>query len=195
MREEAKRVSIRELQSDLKEMGSPRFRQKYTRPALVGIGRIAEAEEEENFAGRTMQVLVSDLLAEMQQRGAPPSSLDAEQSSVTDLVFIIPFQTLPVRVGRKAGINNIVIPDYSLSATHCELRWLSHDSLAITDVGASNPIVVNDRRLNAKEVVPLRGAERIVLGRMIFRFYRTDQLLLLATGTPSDTIAPSPNSR
>lgn len=190
MKEEARRSSIQKLQSDLRELGPVRFRQLYTRPALVGIGRVAEAEEEENFAGRTMQVHLTDLIAEMKQRGAPPSTLDAEQSSVTDLVFLIPFQSAPVRVGRKAGINAIVIPDYSLSATHCELRWLTHDSFAIADVGASNPIVVNDRRLNAKEMVPLRGTERIVLGRLIFRFYRPDQLLVLAAGTPTDTSAP-----
>jgi hypothetical protein len=195
VREEAKRSSIRELQSDLKDLGPVRFRQKYTRPALVGIGRVAEAEEEENFAGRTMQVQVTSLIAEMQQRGALPSTLDAEQSSVTDLVFTIPFQPLPVRVGRKAGINNIVITDYSLSATHCELRWLSHESLAISDVGSSNPIVVNDRRLKSKEVIPLKGAERIVLGRLIFRFYRADQLALLASGTPSDTVMPPSTKR
>lgn len=159
---------------------------------MVGIGRVAEAEEEENFAGRTMQVQLSDLMAQMQQRGAAPSALEAETSSVTDLVFIIPFQTLPVRIGRKAGLNHIVIPDYSLSATHCELRWLTHESVAICDVGQSNPIVVNDRKLKAKEHVPLKGSERIVLGRLIFRFYQGSQLHLLATGSPADTIAPPP---
>jgi len=188
--EEAKRTNIRDLEKDLRELGPVRFRQKYTRPAIVGIGRVADADEEENFAGRTMQVHLTDLIANMQERGAPPSTLEAEVSSVTDLLYIIPFQTLPVRMGRKAGINHIVVPDYSLSATHCELRWLSHDSLAIADVGASNPIVVNDRKLKPKELVALKGSERVVLGRLIFRYYRPDQLNLLATGTPADTIAP-----
>lgn len=190
MAEEARRTNIRDLEKDLRELGPVRFRQKYTRPAIVGIGRVAEAEEEENFAGRTMQVHLSDLMAQMEERGAPPSSLEVETSSVTDLLYLIPFQTLSVRVGRKAGINHIVVPDYSLSATHCELRWLTHDSLAIADVGASNPIVVNDRKLKPKELVALKGNERIVLGRLIFRYYRADKLDLLATGTPADTIAP-----
>ncbi|MBM4360393.1 MAG: FHA domain-containing protein [Deltaproteobacteria bacterium] len=192
MAEEAKRLSIKQVEAEFKELGPIRFRQKFTRPVLIGIGRVAEAEEEENFAGRTMQVHLQDLVATMQDRGAPPSTMEAEQSSVSDLIFIIPYQTLPVRVGRKAGINAIVIPDYSLSATHCELKWLTHDTVALVDVGSSNPIMLGDRRLKPKENVPLRGGERIVLGRLIFRYFRPDQLREVAAGTPPDTIPLPP---
>ena len=199
MAEDAKRYTISQLRSELRDLGPIRFRQMFTRPALVGVGRVAEAQEEENFAGRTMQVHVSDLLAEAQKRDASEkpsktSSLEAEQSSVTDLAFLIPYQAQGVRVGRKAGLNHIVIPDYSLSATHCELKWLTHDRLALADVGSSNPIVVGERRLKPKEQVALRGGERIVLGRMIFRFFRPDQVGEVAAGTAPDSI-PEPPQR
>jgi hypothetical protein len=191
---EAKRFSIKQLEAEFRALGAARFRQMFTRPVLVGIGRVAEAEEEENFAGRTMQVHLSDLVASMKDRGAAPSVMEAEQSSVTDLVFMIPYQTLPVRVGRKAGINTVVIPDYSLSATHCELKWLTHDMMALVDVGSSNPILLGDRRLKPKEQVPLRGGERIVLGRLIFRYFRPDQLAEVAAGATPDSI-PLPTAR
>lgn len=189
MAESGSRTTIAQLGKDLTELGRIRFAQKYARPALVGVGRVAAAEEEENFAGRTMQVHIGQLASAKKRRGEASSAhVEATLSSVSDLLFIVPFLSRPIRVGRKAGINEIVIPDYSLSATHCELRWLTHESVAIGDVQSSNPIVVDGRPLEPKEVLPLKGAERIVLGRLIFRYFLPEQLVLLASGMPADSV-------
>jgi len=112
---------------------------------------------------------------------APPdSSRGSEEGSVTGMVFTIPFRTTPIRVGRVATNNDIVIADYSISSMHCELRWTSHDRLVIADIGARNQVWVNKVLLGPRQMMRLKGGESIVLGRLVFRFAQPERLLQIA---------------
>lgn len=77
--------------------------------------------------------------------------------SKTDLLF----QQFPVRIGRNK-LNELVLNHPYVSQWHAMIR-LAGRELILVQVGSSNSVLVNDRRLTTSEEVELSGEELIII--------------------------------
>ncbi len=168
------------------------------RPALLGVGRVTNVEEEEDFEGRTMGVTFEEFAAvasgdaSAAGSGAPArAAFETTPGSNTDVVWFIPWKSGPVSLGRTRD-NDIVIPEYSVSAEHCRFRWKGHATLLVEDSDASNQVWVDGARLPADAPRRLVGGEELVLGRFMFRFLYADDLGRLLSGKQA---APAADGR
>jgi type VI secretion system protein ImpI len=70
------------------------------------------------------------------------------------------FGHFPVRIGRVSDQNDLVLNHQYISGRHAEIR-LVDQNLTIVQVGRSNSVLVDDRRLAPNEEVRLTGSEII----------------------------------
>jgi len=176
--------ALREAYSEAEEAAG----EELVRPALLGIGRVANVEEEQSFEGRTMGVGVEELAAVVVGRagdGMAPvragAVFETTRGSNTDIVWLIPWESRPVTLGRNRD-NDVVVPEYSISGEHCRFRWKGRAGLRIEDSEASNGVWVDGVRLPVGEPRLLEGGEQIVLGRFAFCFLYADDVRRLLRG-------------
>lgn len=163
---------------------------------LVGIGQLSQALSSEYnedtispFGGDTLSVDYGPLAALDEGR-----KLEVESATVTDVVFAVPFASRAITVGR-ASRRDVVIPEYSISAEHCDLIYHGQYDARLVNARHSNGtwVVCDERAAAVDDIdgVRLRGGERIVLGRFVFRFLYCEQLLdLLAEHAPVPDAEP-----
>ena len=158
------------------------------RPALLGVGRVTNIEEEASFEGRTMGVTFEEFAAVAVEDGqdvAPAvrtaAVFETTRGANTDVVWFVPWQTEPISLGRNRE-NDIVVPEYSISGEHCRFRWKGHSALLIEDREASNKVWVDGMRLPVDTPRQLAGGEQLVLGRFMFCFLYADLLRRLLLG-------------
>jgi pilus assembly protein CpaF len=69
-------------------------------------------------------------------------------------------QPLPFRIGKKAGLNALVLDHIGVSREHCVISK-EKDGFAVTDPGSRNGTYLNGRRLAGRETLHDRDAIRI----------------------------------
>ncbi|MCC6752216.1 MAG: FHA domain-containing protein [Deltaproteobacteria bacterium] len=173
------RATVDELVVEYRRLSKDERRAKSYLPALVGIGKVANLVEEEDFEGRTRSVDlfggevtpegVDQAAADAHTTGTTSEDFRAEPCNITDGVWFIPRSDQPVHLGRTRD-NAIVIPEYSVSRHHCCFRWLTATQLAIEESEAYNELWVDRRMLEDGKRHVLRGGESVALGKYLFRF-------------------------
>lgn len=93
------------------------------------------------------------------------------------------FGQFPVRIGRVADQNDLVLNHQYISQHHAEIH-LVDDRLSIVQVGRSNSVLVDDRQLAPDEEVRLTGSE--IIRAVPFR------LTLKLVSLPEDQLPPKP---
>ena len=149
----------------------------------MGVGKVKDVSEEEEFEGRTMMVSVgsSGDYPSLYGEQETSESIETEKGALTDICWLIPASGRPMSLGRNQSAD-ISIPEYSVSADHGVLAWKRSKGLTIVDNAASNGIWIeseNLRKLEPSEVYIFEGDERIMLGRFVFRFLYFESLVLL----------------
>ena len=77
---------------------------------------------------------------------------------------------LPVVVGRSDAEDvKLRIPADSVSRRHCEFFLDEAGSVCLRDLGSTNGTTVNDKKLDATAVVPIRSGSVVKLGTVGFR--------------------------
>jgi hypothetical protein len=72
----------------------------------------------------------------------------------------------PQRVGREAT-NDVVVPDINVSRVHAEIRMEDNGTWVISDLGSTNGLYVNGRRVKSQ---PLKDADMVVMGTTKLEF-------------------------
>ncbi len=78
-------------------------------------------------------------------------------------------ETKNVRLGRSSE-NDIIIPEYSISQTHCEFSRTSEGEHRLLDLGAHNGTLINGVKLQPHALTPLESEDEVVIGRYLFEF-------------------------
>lgn len=76
----------------------------------------------------------------------------------------------PQQIGRES-VNEIVVPDINISRVHAEIRREPNGIWVITDLGSTNGIYINGRKVSE---APLRDADMITLGTTTLEFQQLD---------------------
>src|SRR5262245_19761349 len=150
---------IRELRRD----GDETFRANYGTPVLIVTEAAGEAHNEE---GAETSVL------------AEKSGWRIQQVSLINRVYRVgrgpsAFERVgPILLGRTA-VNDIAIPDDSVSKTHCQFE-VTDDGTTLKDRGSTNGTLVGGARLGADEAAVLKGGEKVSTGNFTFLFLTAD---------------------
>lgn len=86
----------------------------------------------------------------------------------TDGAYSLDISSGVNRIGRRAGDNEIVIPDPYCSGRHADLL-AENGSFTLTDIGSTNGTMVNGVKLNAGAPRELQPGDEITVGRIVFR--------------------------
>jgi pSer/pThr/pTyr-binding forkhead associated (FHA) protein len=101
-----------------------------------------------------------------------PAAAEQEPSGIGKLVSKDGAYAFPIKdgvntIGRRAGDNDIVIPDPYCSGKHAELT-AQGGVFTITDLGSTNGTQVNGVRLEPNDPRVLQPADEITLGQIVF---------------------------
>ncbi|QDG51304.1 FHA domain-containing protein [Persicimonas caeni] len=139
-------------------LGADEFRIRYQRPALLGLCVVGELEEEgERGEARTFMAAL--------QEEDDPASLRGRIWLFYERFYA---QTEAVRLGRSAD-NDIVVPDYAISTTHCEFH-IQEGGLVVVDLASHNGTYVNDYRLTPHSPFIVDDQDELILGRYKFEY-------------------------
>lgn len=147
----------------LKNLGGPEFNRRYRLPVLIGVGVVGDLEEDgERGNAQTFLAAVDD----------PTGHRDG---ALMRRVWLLKKRDygppVPgIRVGRDAN-NDIVIPDYSISKTHCEFQRFE-EHVILRDLNSHNGVVVEGKLIQPQIPVVVEDEDEVVLGRYKFEFLR-----------------------
>ncbi|MFH1130226.1 MAG: FHA domain-containing protein [Pseudomonadota bacterium] len=160
-----------EYATEFEKLGLARFAMRHTAAMLVGVGMVGDLEEESRSHGRSNTI--TSHMSEIESV--------TETTSLAGRVWPIEREAgrgpAAIRVGRSAE-NDIVIPEYSLSRTHCAFKYVS-GGIAIVDLESTNGTQVKGEILTPNRLFKLEDGDEIVLGRYRFEFLGNKAFLKL----------------
>jgi hypothetical protein len=163
-----------EYVDELQRLGSTAFRKAFPRPVLVGIGLIGGMQDRQ--AGDMRNTMRADQLGEMRK----PTSI---QFRVFPLRKSLSGVRGPhITLGRGSE-NDLIIAEYSLSASHCGFTY-NAQHCEIIDFESRNGTNLNGETLEPGKIFRVKDKATLVLGRLKFRFLFADSLLKLVESMP-----------
>ena len=150
----------------LAEAGWEAFCSESRYPVLVGLGVAGEMQDrDQGFSDSTMNMSSFDT-ADLFSEGI-----------LVDRVWVIKkkarargIRDAAISVGRTA-VNDVTIPEYSLSRKHCGFKYRRDGTIWIVDFGSKNGSRLRGVKLFKNEEVQLHSGDRLVLGRYGFQFF------------------------
>ena len=167
---------VRDFIDDFKELGPTRFRNAHPLPVIAWIGTVG-ALEQETARGRP----TSRMEAEALER-------DLEIARLVNRVWIVKRgergKVADGITAGRAGDNDLVIPEYSVSQLHCSFRTKVNRLLRsrprrlfVTDLDSLNGTAVRGERLEPNVETELFVGDELAIGRLRFVVLDADGLL------------------
>lgn len=167
---------VRDFVDDFRELGPTRFRGAFPLPVLAWIGTVGD-------------------LAQEQARRRPTTRMEAEalerDLEIARLVNRVWIVRRGERAGTRDGItagragsNDLVIPEYSVSQEHCTFRTKVNRLLRsrprrlfVTDLDSLNGTAVRGQRIDPRVETELFTDDEMAIGRLRFVVLDADGLL------------------
>jgi pSer/pThr/pTyr-binding forkhead associated (FHA) protein len=167
----------------LAQMGAEKFEQSFG-CGLLGIGTVEEPAKRVGESTGAIPVLsgredpanefTETFLGRHQGEipGVTKTGIDAR-------VWLIPYSTKPLLLGRKSTCDVIVRQDW-ISHRHLLVHFRDASTTVLQDAGALNGSWVRGRRLRAGEITEIDDGDPLRLGRSLFQFFSRRSLMELA---------------
>ena len=150
---------LRDHVSALRKMGRNAFVRYHRWPVLIGLGMYDHVARS-SFHGRATLVAKIDEDDEVR-----------DSKTLVDRVWMICKED---KSGEKAGItlgktsgNDLVIPEYTLSRSHCEFT-LCRDGVMVTDLDSLNGTKIDGVRIETGVPILIPDGAQLTLGRCCF---------------------------
>ena len=170
--------TIEQYAAQYVRLGPLEFRREFGRPVLIGMGIVAELKDRSR--GRT-----GTLRMQAVSTAVPSQSLVGRVWLVTKGDN---GPKGPAIQGGRASNNDIVVPEFTISNTHFQMRYEA-TRLVVIDMGSTNGTYVNGERIEPGTRVPLVAGANLVFGRYQFEFLPAQAFVKMVadlTGQPED---------
>lgn len=161
--------SLQQYALELKKVGKREFLLQYGKPALLGVGMVADVVAG-GKRGPTGTMKMTALTDEIQV------------GSLEGRAWLITKGTEgpmgPQITAGRSAYNDMVIADYTISERHCQFRY-EPGRILLSDLGSLNGTFVNGVQLGPDERAKLRPNDTIVIGRFMFTFLKGDAFFAL----------------
>jgi hypothetical protein len=167
---------VRDFVDDFKELGTTRFRSAHPLPVLAWVGTVGDLDQEQARRRPTSRMEAKAL------------ERDLEIARLVNRVWLVckgegRGRTREIVAGR-AGDNDLVIPEYSVSQQHCSFRTTVNRLLRsrprrlfITDLDSLNGSAVRGARLEPGVETELCAGDELAMGRLRFVVLDADGFL------------------
>jgi pSer/pThr/pTyr-binding forkhead associated (FHA) protein len=152
--------SLKYYARELKRLGKRDFRLQYGKPALLGVGIVAEV----SLGGQRGPTGTMKMTAITDSTHSP--SLHGRAWLITKGPD---GPTGPAITAGRSAYNDLVIADYTVSDRHCQFRY-EPGRILFSDLDSLNGTFVNQRLLGPDERVKLVAQDSVVIGRFMFTF-------------------------
>ena len=161
---------VREYADQLQEIGPTAFKHHYKRAVLVGLGITAYVDERPpQWTRRTLPM-------------SPYKEIAAVQS-ILDRVWPVRKDPGAPRGPRimlgNSSLNDIVLPDYTISHHHCAFAF-EPGRILVTDLGSFNGTELNGEPLAPEVSTPLVDRSTLVVGRVMVQYLTRQSFFELA---------------
>ncbi len=153
-------------------MGKREFQSQYGKPALVGLGLIAQVDTTSGYRETGTLTMA-----------APgPEVLPATVVGRAWLITKGPEGPAgPAITAGRSAYNDIVIPEYTVSHRHCQFRY-EPGRILLSDLGSFNGTFHNGQRVNTTDRVKLRPHDQIAMGRYLFGYISAEEFMSSVEG-------------
>ena len=167
---------LRDFANEFKELGPTRFRSAHPLPVLAWVGTVGDLAQEQARRRPTTR-----MEAEALER-------DLEIARLVNRVWLVckgegRSSGGGITAGR-AGSNDLVIPEYSVSQHHCSFRTQVNRlvrsrprRLFVTDLDSLNGTAVRGQRVEPGDETELLAGDELALGRLRFAVLDGDGFL------------------
>ncbi len=167
---------VRDFIDDFKELGPTRFRNGFPLPVLAWIGTVGDLDQEQPRRRPTTR-----MEAEALER-------DLEIARLVNRVWIVRRgergSTREGITAGRAGDNDLVIPEYSVSQHHCSFRTKVNRLLRarprrlfVTDLDSLNGTAARGQRIEPGTETELFPGDELAIGRLRFVVLDADGFL------------------
>lgn len=144
-----------------RNLGPKEFARLHGTAVLVGLGVVGTLAEDGERGG------AQTFMASLDMHAQETKSLHRRIWRVEKDKFGP--ETKSVRLGRSSD-NDIIIPEYSISQTHCEFSRTTEGEHLLLDLGAHNGTLLNGVKLHPHVLTPIGSEDEVVIGRYLFEF-------------------------
>lgn len=164
-------LSMETLAGELKKRGPESFKNRYPHPFLVVV--FLPPKESDREEHHTRKASLSDYIP---RKGRLSGMMAVPLVKTSRNVF-----SSKITVGRATN-NDVIIRAQMISKAHATFVLDDGNVVKLMDMGSANGTMVNGRKLQKREMVPVGSGDTVTFWRFVFEYQELDAFVQLLDG-------------